>query len=144
MLENCAKQIYMDQLLTNFFGKTAFSMCHEFQMYPLATQAYCFLLDFIQQHNPDMVRKIEMPVFKNTSTRMILANHTLKQLNIIADGQEDGKKMGKYSSVIALLNKCCTPMGKRKYQAQMTGPVFDEDWLQTEYEMTEEFIHLCN
>jgi hypothetical protein len=23
---------------------------------------------------------------------------------------------------------------------QLTGPVFDEDWLQTEYDMTEEFI----
>jgi DNA mismatch repair protein MutS len=139
-IENCAKQIYMDQILSKHFGKTAFQTCQEFQMYPLATQAYCFLLDFIQKHNPDMVRKIEMPVFKNTSTRMLLANHTLKQLNIIEDGQEDGKKMGKYSSVSALLNKCCTPMGRRKYQMQMTAPVFDEAWLQREYDMTEEFI----
>jgi DNA mismatch repair protein MutS len=140
MLENCAKQIYMEQILSKHFGKTAFYTCQEFQMYPFATQAYCFLLDFIQQHNPDMVRKIDIPVFKNTSTRMVLANHTLKQLNIIEDGQEDGKKMGKYSSVAALLNKCCTPMGRRKYHMQLTGPVFDEDWLQTEYDMTEEFI----
>ena len=140
LLENCAKQIYMDQILSNHFGKTAFRACQEFQMYPLATQAYCFLLDFIQQHNPDMVRKIDIPAFKNTSTRMVLANHTLKQLNIIEDGQEDGKKTGKYSSVAALLNKCCTPMGRRKYHMQLTGPVFDEVWLQTEYDMTEEFI----
>jgi DNA mismatch repair protein MutS len=67
---------------------------------------------------------------------MILANHTLKQLNMIADHENHVRH--RLASVTSLLNTCCTPMGKRKFQYQMTNPVFDIPWLNREYDM----IHL--
>jgi DNA mismatch repair protein MutS len=50
-----------------------------------ATQAFCFLLDFVYQHNPYLIQKISEPVLENNSKKMILANHSLKQLNIIEE-----------------------------------------------------------
>jgi len=94
-------------------------------------------LNFIQEHNNELVRKISIPEFNNTSDRMILANHTLKQLNIIDDNIMESKQYGNLSSVLTLLNKCCTPMGKRKFQYQLTNPVFDTEWLNSEYMMTD-------
>ena len=44
-----------------------------------------FLLDFVYQHNPHLVNKISEPIFENCSDRLILANHSLKQLNVIDD-----------------------------------------------------------
>ena len=104
----------------------------------MATQSYCFLLNFIQEHNPDLVRKISLPLFNNVSDRLVLANHTLMQLNIIDSGS--GDNMGKYSSVMSFLNCCCSPIGKRKFQYQLTNPTSNETWLNKEYEMISEML----
>lgn len=132
---NCANQKYIKQILSAFFDEELFNQCSEFQTQINATQAFCYLLNFIQEHNPDLIRKIATPDFNNTSYRMILANHTLSQLNIIGDMSQDSQKSGHLSSVLSLLNKCCSAMGKRKLQDQLTNPTFDEAWLTKEYSM---------
>lgn len=141
ILKNCSQQKYIQHILTTFFGEESYQLCNEFNNHEVATQSFCYLLHFIQEHNPNLVRKIEQPVFNNTSSRMILANHTLKQLNIINESVE---KHGKYSSVLSFLNKCCTPMGKREFKIQLTNPNFDCEWLNQEYEMTALLLNESN
>jgi DNA mismatch repair protein MutS len=141
---NCTKQNYIQHILSTYFGEDVYNQCFEFTSYTIATQSFCFLLNFIQEHNPNLVRNIELPVFNNTSDRMILANHTLKQLNIIDDLTNDGKLTGSMSSVLSFLNKCCCPMGRRSFQTQMVNPVFNEDWLENEYDMIEKMVNPSN
>ena len=129
-IENCGKQKYIQHILSTFFGQESYQICSEFNTYQMATQSFCYLLDFIQEHNPNLVRKIQIPSFNNNSNRLILANHTLKQLNILDD---TGKAYGTLSSVLSFMNKSCTPMGKRLLQYQLTNPTFDEKWLTMEY-----------
>ena len=133
-VENSQKQKYINEILGQHYGEDVYSLCREFQMYSVATQSFCFLLDFLQDHNQNLVRRLSTPAFTNSSMRMVLANHTLKQLNIIDDNTIDGKQSGIFSSVLTFLNKCSSPMGKREFQKQMTNPVFDEVWLQREYD----------
>jgi DNA mismatch repair protein MutS len=102
----------------------------------IATQAFCFLLDFIYQHNPNLVNKISEPKFENNSERLILANHSLKQLNII----DDNTYTGKYSSVEKMLNICLTSMGKRKFSYNLTNPSTNILYLQQEYDITEHLL----
>lgn len=128
-IQNCGKQKYISHILGTFFGEESYSACAEFRQSTIATQAFCYLMDFVQEHNPNLVRKISLPMFQNTSDRVVLANHTLKQLNMIGDA-------GKLSSVHSFLNKCQTPMGKRLIHQQMTTPTFNEQWLNREYETT--------
>ena len=129
---NCENQRYIKKILSSFYNDETFDLCSEFHENIMATQSFCYLLNFIQEHNPDLVRKISIPTFNNTSDRMVLANHTLMQLNIIDDGNHNH---GQYSSVLSFLNKCCSSIGKRKLQYQITNPTFDEDWLNQEYLM---------
>lgn len=143
-VKRCTEQRYIKQLITTFFNEDTYDVCHEFQQDTIATQSFCYLLNFIQEHNNELVRKITIPEFNNTTDRMILANHTLKQLNIIDDNIMESKQYGKLSSVLTLLNKCCTPMGKRKFQYKMTNPTFDIEWLNTEYIMTEIMLVVDN
>jgi DNA mismatch repair protein MutS len=130
---NCTKQKYIHQVLSTFFGADVFDICSEFCANILATQSFCYLLNFIQEHNSDLVRNIHLPRFSNTSKRMVLANHTLKQLNILCDDSNDSKSARSLASVSTFLNRCCTSMGKRKFQYQLTNPVFDTEWLNQEY-----------
>ena len=141
-LANCSSQKYIKQILSNFFGEETYDICAEFHHRVMATQAFCFLLNFVREQNPELVRKISLPEFNNTTDRMVLANHTLSQLNIIDDYVTDSKKHGKVSSVLSLLNNCCSPMGRRRFQYQLTNPTFNEGWLNTEYTMTAEFLQL--
>ena len=139
-VQRCSNQKYTKQILSNYFGEESYDLCSEFQTYNMATQSFCYLLNFVQEHNSQLVRKISIPEFNNTSTRMILANHTLSQLNIIHD-MNSGSKNGHFSCVLSFLNKCCCSMGKRVFQNQLLNPNFDEDWLTMEYKMIDIFMN---
>uniref|UniRef100_A0A6C0LF07 DNA mismatch repair proteins mutS family domain-containing protein n=1 Tax=viral metagenome TaxID=1070528 RepID=A0A6C0LF07_9ZZZZ len=135
---NCEKQTYQKELLLRFF-KNMYDTNTFYQTFcqnAIACQAYCFLLDFIYQHNPNLTDKISEPVFENCSNRLILANHSLKQLNIIDDGQG----FNKYSSVEKMLNRCISPMGKREFSHQFLNPTTDTKFLQAEYNITEHIL----
>lgn len=134
-LQNIQQEKYIKQLLAVFYDEDAYDICSEFKENPISTQAFCYLLHFVQSCNQGLIKKIAVPTIMNTSTRVLLANHTLKQLNIIDDASLDGGSSGHLSSVMAFLNRCQTACGKRRFRSQLTTPVFDEPWLNREYEM---------
>ena len=134
-VQNCMKQKYIKHILTQFFGDDTLELCKEFENNIMSTQAFCFLMNFIKEHNPNLIKKVSLPIFSNTTNNMLLANHTLKQLNIIDDISLDGKKTGHLSSVLSFLNKCFSAMGRRLFQYQLLNPTVDRDWLNKEYEM---------
>lgn len=134
---NCSRQTYIQHILGTQYGEETYQICGEFTQYPVATQAFVYLLNFIKEHNPNLIRNIYLPTFENASYRVVLANHTLKQLNIIDDATTDGKHAGHLSSVSTFLNKCCSAIGRRKFHTTLVNPTFDIQWLQTEYDMVE-------
>jgi DNA mismatch repair protein MutS len=137
-VKNCEKQPYQKEILSKFYKIDNYdAFVQNFYENNIATQAFCFLLDFVYQHNPHLVNKISEPIFENCSTRLSLANHSLKQLNIINDGNV---KESKFSCVSQLLNDCLTPMGKRKFLYNILNPICDETHLQREYDITEYFL----
>jgi DNA mismatch repair protein MutS len=132
--KNCEKQSYQKEILNKFYKIDEYeTFIQNFYENDIATRSFCFLLDFVYQHNPHLVRKINEPIFENCSGRLILANHSLKQLNIIDDNSYNGK----YSSVLKMLNCCFTPMGRRSFQYQFLNPITNVDHLQREYNITE-------
>jgi DNA mismatch repair protein MutS len=135
--KNCQKQTYRKEMLGKFFS---FHVCNSifqsYSAYELAIQSFTFLLHFMHEHNPHLTHKITEPDFENKTDRMILANHTLEQLNIV-DAVGSGSKPGKCSSVYRLLNHCKTPMGARRFYYRLLHPSFNVAAIQREYDMTE-------
>ena len=136
-VQNCMKQKYIKTILSLFYREDIYDLCLEFNTHELATQSFCYLLDFMKEHNPNLVRKIDLPEFNNSSDRVLLLNHTIQQLNIIDDVSNDSKSYGHLSSVLSFLNKCSCSMGKRLFKNQLLNPTFCEEWLETEYNMIE-------
>uniref|UniRef100_A0A6C0DPQ2 DNA mismatch repair proteins mutS family domain-containing protein n=1 Tax=viral metagenome TaxID=1070528 RepID=A0A6C0DPQ2_9ZZZZ len=152
IVTNCSTQTYIHHILSKFFGEDSYNVCSEFNNNIIATQSFCYLLHFLQEHNTNLIRNISIPGFNTAGNRMVLANHTLKQLNIIDDNSNDNWHISKkLTSVLSFLNKCCTSMGSRQFSAQLLNPTTNEGWLNTEYEMTEllldnehnHFVDLC-
>jgi DNA mismatch repair protein MutS len=136
--KNAEKQTYRKEVLGKFFS---FHVCtaifQNYSRYEFAVQAYTFLLHFVYEHNPNLTSKIEEPEFENRSDRMVLANHTLEQLNIIDSKGLSECGSGSNSSVFRLLNKCKTPMGSRRFYYRLLHPSFHVGTIQREYDITE-------
>ena len=138
IIERCRQQKYIRHVISSFFREDTYDICNEFRNYVVGTQAYCYLLHFIQERNPSLIRKIALPQFDNQTTNMVLANHTLRQLNIIDDGNSAAEDADMSSSnlrsVGSFLNKCGSAIGKRQFIHQIVHPTFDETWLNSEYD----------
>ena len=142
--ERCSKQVYQMEVLNTFYPNGhAKSLEQSFMNYEYATQSLVFLLNFIYEHNPNLVSKIQEPVFENMSERLVLANHSLRQLNIIDDGNSGGSGGSggsRLSSVLSLLNHTITPMGSRAYKYALLHPIFCAADLEQDYAITEHIL----
>jgi DNA mismatch repair protein MutS len=133
---NCEKQKFQEALVDNIYGKGSFREKPEFYDYPIANQSLCFLLDFVQKHNPNLIRDILLPDFENHTEKLVLANHSLQQLNIISDNNFSGK----LSSVSSMLNNCITSIGKRKFNYELLHPISNVEILNKTYNITEHLL----
>jgi DNA mismatch repair protein MutS len=134
----CENQNYQKEVFNIFWDITDINMFFEtqqFNEFPIATQSLCFLLNFIYTHNQNLVKQIEKPIFSYTNNHLILANHSLKQLNIIGDD----KKV--ISSVYNFLNRTKTIMGNRKMNFLICNPIIDSEQLTESYKTINFFIN---
>ena len=68
-VKNCEKQVYQMELLSKFYKIENYdAFVQNFYENNIATQAFCYLLDFVYQHNTHLVNNITEPVFDNCST----------------------------------------------------------------------------
>ena len=134
---NCEKQKYQEMIIDKVYGLGSYLEKNEFREYTFANQALCFLLDFVYKHNPSLLKEINFPVFENHTNSLILANHSLKQLNIINDERYNGK----LSCVLNFLNNCITNAGKRKFNYELLHPINDINLLNSSYDVIEHIIN---
>ena len=129
-IKNIAKQKYQFEIIKTFFNKEPNLIFSEWN---ISTQSYTLLIQFIYNHNPNLIKKLQSPSLINTDTKLLLANHSLKQLNIIPDNNYSGKN----SCLANLLNNCITSMGKRAFNYQLLNPSIDFNYLDEIYNITE-------
>jgi DNA mismatch repair protein MutS len=145
IIQNAEKQVYCDFIVSRYFGPDALSQCVELIEYPLATQSFCVLIHFLEEHNSKLCELLKLPKWENNSIRHTkLANHTLKQLNIIVDADNahppnKGNKQVLHS-VHNWTNKCQTRMGSRAFFQRLTHPIFDAAQLELEYSTIEQWM----
>ena len=98
----------------------------------IALQSFIVLLDYMYEHNCDFIKNLYYPEFTHNKNKLILANYSLKQLNIIDDNRHNGK----LKSVGNFLNNCLTYMGKRKFLYDLHNPSTNPEILNLSYELT--------
>ena len=144
LANKCEEQTYQKKIITEFYDNIpdydAFLETSQLIMYANAYKSFCFLLDFIFQHNPNLTHKLHLPQFDNITQRLFCGNHSLVQLSIT----NPTNVKGQYSSVVRLINKCVTPMGRRYFKDKILHPVTDEDYLNTQYEIVDHVLNNYN
>ena len=138
IITNCQKQTYQESELTKYYEINDYDVFYdkyELREREYSTQTLTFLLNFLDFHNHNLVKQLKEPIYTNLKDRVRLANHSLKQLNII-----DTTTMGKHSSLISLVNKCKTPMGKRFLSERILNPTNNQEYLNNEYSIIDYVI----
>jgi len=139
-VSNAQKQTYHEEQLSKYYNISDYDVfyeTHSLREREISTQSLVFLLNFLDFHNKDLVKQLKLPVFTNIEDRVRLGNHSLRQLNIIDIGNKS-----KYSSLLSLVNKCKTPMGKRYLTQKILNPTTNAEYLKKEYDIVEHAIKL--
>ena len=135
-VNNCEKQTYKNKIIQQYYPNNN-TINDIFYGYDILLQSLCYLLNYLYKCNPSLVNNIDIPELEDISDRLVTANHSLKQLNII----DDNNFTGKLSSISNLLNNCITPMGKRLFNQDIVTPICDIDKLNNIYNTTEHIIN---
>lgn len=131
----CESQHYQNEIINTFYSKTNMSpltFVEDLFEKSIAFQSFCFLLNYVFEHNPALTNKISEPLIDNQNNNLLLANHSLKQLNILESDYN-----GAYSSVIKLLNTCRTSVGKRYMNHILLNPIKQVELLEESYSLIE-------
>ena len=136
--KNADRQVYQMETFRRFYPNLSEEVVVTaiMQTHSVAVQGFVLLLDFVHSHSPQLTSQLEPPTFETHSDRLLLANHSLRQLNII----DDSRHSGKLRSVGALLNNCATVMGKRKFMYDLHHPVTDTEFLTASYDHTADIL----
>jgi DNA mismatch repair protein MutS len=119
-----------------------------------AALSFLMLLDFAHEHNISILRKVQKPTLWEYPQHLILYHNTMYQLNIISQGnaqQEVGyggsacwrKGMGggsRYRSLLEVIQKTSTAMGKRLLKYRLMNPITSSEELERRYGWTEKMM----
>jgi len=132
----CEKQTYQHEILQQYCKVPDIEFYIEkcgFHEKQIACQCFVFLLDFVFEHDPMLIHKIKHPEFEFQESDLYMANHSLKQLNIISESTYHNKT----NSVLDFTNRTICPMGKRLFEHYLLHPITDETTLNNRYDSIE-------
>jgi DNA mismatch repair protein MutS len=127
--------IYQTKLLEKIYPKHGLLSVIEFldlEKLPIATISFVFLLEFVFKHNEQVLAKIHKPTFMECSTNLILSYNAVKHLNILNNDS-------KHHSLLHMLNKCVTAIGKRRFRDLFLNPIVDRNILNDRYDFVESY-----
>lgn len=94
--------------------------------YPSLTTAFVLLLKFAYEHDETIVKNVHYPKFWDNSNYLVLENNAIYQLNIV-------KTHTISNSLIDLLDKTSTPLGRRLLKERLLNPINNVDILTRRY-----------
>lgn len=96
-----------------------------------ARYSFCYLVQFLLEQAGKERLRLEIPTnLISKKERMVLSNDSAEQLNLI-----DGKR-----GVLSLLNRCKTPMGKRRMRRCLLAPFLEESQIRARHDAVEALL----
>ena len=100
------------------------------------TLSYLYMIQFIHEHKLENLNHLPKPTLKSDMNKLILSNNTIYQLYLVPNKEHETEK---YNSLLNILNKCNTPIGRRLCKNRLLYPIIDKNILRERYDMIEKF-----
>ena len=145
------KLSYQNEFLKKYFSQCGFLTPIEYLGFEWENEiilSYIYMLQFIHEHKIENTMSLHNPEFKLNSQYLLLSHNCIEQLNVINKDTTE-----KYGSLVSILNKCFTAIGRRLCKERILYPILDTEQLNHRYDMIDlfqtktnnEYIYnLCN
>ena len=110
-----------------------------FEMSPEIALSHIYMIDYIYQHKIENVREIKKPIHHEPEQHLSLSYNCMYQLYLIDTKEHTSEK---YSSLLSLLNRCKTAIGRRLCKSRLLNPIIDVNTLNHRYTEIEMFQKL--
>lgn len=100
----------------------------DLERYPYASESLSILINVIIDHDPAIIEKMNRPIFLGTARYMYMGNNAAEQLGIIS---RDADEM----TLLKLIDKTSTAMGKRLLRERLLNPICDPKLLEERYDL---------
>jgi len=97
---------------------------------PLTSEALSILIDFVVEHDYQIIQKLSQPKILDNRYFVYLGNSALEQLNIISKDKDE-------KTLLKLIDKSSTAMGKRLLKERLLHPIMDEKELKRRYNLSD-------
>ncbi len=97
---------------------------------PMITESLAILVHFVIEHDIHIVQKLDRPNLIDNRRFMYLGNNALEQVGIIS---KDKKEF----TLLKMLDKSATSIGKRLLKERLLNPIIDKDELERRYNLIE-------
>lgn len=97
---------------------------------PMASEAFALLLDFVIEHDAELVEEIRKPERIESAATVYLGNNPLEQLNVISDHPHE-------LTLLQHVDFTRTSMGKRLLRERLLNPITNAAELTSRYDLAE-------
>ncbi len=125
--------MYQNELFKKTYTIKSFLSPIEFldlEKNPLTSEALAVLIEFIIDHDYQVIQKLEKPTILSNAASLYLGNNPLEQLNILSPNAED-------LSITKLIDHTVTSMGKRLLRERLYNPITSVDELIERYNFSD-------
>jgi DNA mismatch repair protein MutS len=122
------KLSYQNEFLKNIYKNTKLLTPIEYlnlETYPNVIISFILLLEYVEEHDSQIIKNIEIPEFWKHQKHLTLHNNTINQLDVS-------------EKLFDIINKTKTPMGKRLLKYNLLNPIVSSKKLNKIYNEIEE------
>jgi DNA mismatch repair protein MutS len=116
----------------------------DLERHPVIVEYMTFLFDFIHDHCPLVLKKIQIPIRNNDTTNVHYNIRTYYELNILNQEKMDRRSCSKDVSLLHILNQTSTAMGSRYLHHLVFVPTHDINILEQRYNRVDHFLEDMN
>ncbi len=88
------------------------------------TLSYIYMIQFVYEHKLENTMNLPKPIYKTDNKNLILSHNCIYQLYLIPNREHEDEK---YNSLLSILNKCDTAIGRRLCKQRLLYPILDID-----------------
>lgn len=131
--EEMVKIPYQNKVFGKYYSfETNIMSCIEYlnlEQKPHATTSLCILFQYIYEHNPKLLQKIDIPQYWILNKHLLLSHDAYQQLNLYLPNDSST-----LLSVFDVINHTSTPMGTRLLRDRLLNPLTSIEELNKRYD----------
>ncbi len=124
---------YQNELLKRTYNVQSFLSAIEFldlEKKPLASESLAVLVDFIIDHDSQIIQKLEKPIILSNENYLYLGNNPLEQLNIIGTNLNE-------LHIASVIDYTLTSIGARLLRERLSNPITNSTEIEQRYNLSE-------